>query len=103
VLPKLGDDLLRDGDDPATRSGLWRVLKQPPAVQLNKRARDHPGLKVEMGTAKARQLTPSQTCKRPQEHERVPLAGARWGEIGVEAGELGLDTYTDVRVLQRAK
>jgi acyl-CoA reductase-like NAD-dependent aldehyde dehydrogenase len=32
-----------------------------------------------------------------------PFAGAKWSGIGVEAGELGLDAYTDVRVLHRAK
>jgi acyl-CoA reductase-like NAD-dependent aldehyde dehydrogenase len=32
-----------------------------------------------------------------------PFAGAKWSGIGVEAGELGLDAYTDVRVLHRVK
>ena len=32
-----------------------------------------------------------------------PFAGTKWSGIGVEAGELGLDAYTDVRVLHRAK
>jgi acyl-CoA reductase-like NAD-dependent aldehyde dehydrogenase len=32
-----------------------------------------------------------------------PFAGAKWSGFGVEAGELGLDAYTDVHVLHRAK